>query len=98
MRITLTRAAGGHANGATIERNAKVARLLIGSGAAVEAEQDEHATSNDASDDEPKPKRTRRSASRKGKSDERNEAQTSDETAGQGGGGVPLEPPAPTAG
>lgn len=95
MRITLTRALAGHANGATIERSAKVAQLLIAHGA---AEQDKPATSNDTTTSETKPKRTRRSASRKGKSGDAHDANASDVSAGQEGGEGPPPSPTPTAG
>ncbi len=98
MRITLTRALAGHANGATIERSAKVAQLLIAHGAATGAEQDKPATSNDTTTSETKPKRTRRSASRKGKSGDAHDANASDVSAGQEGGEGPPPSSTPTAG
>lgn len=91
MKITLTRTLAGHENGATIERSTKVAQLLIAHGAAIEAAPSKPVTSDDAKPDETKPKRTRRSASRKADA-------TSDETAGQEGGGSPLPPAPSTAG
>ena len=98
MRITLTRAAGGHAKGDTIDRNEQVARLLITSGAATEAKQDDAETSDDTKVDEPKPKRTRRSASRKAKSGDGHDTKALDVSAGQRGGEGPPHSPAPTAG
>lgn len=98
MKITLTRATAGHASGTTIERSTKVAQLLIAHGAAIETEQVEPATSDDATTDETKPKRTRRSAARKGKGNADDSATTGDKTAGQEGGGTPLRSLPPTAG
>lgn len=91
MKITLTRALAGHAIGTTIERSDKVAQLLIDHGAAIHTEQSKPLTSNDAKRDETKPKRSRRSASRKADA-------TYDETAGQEGGGAPLSLSPSTAG
>lgn len=98
MKITLTRTAGGHAKGATIERNTKVAAALINAGAAVEAEQ---VKTTKADDDKPKTKRTRRSQSRdevEATGGDSNAKTDADKPAGQRGGGVPPVLPAPTAG
>ncbi|MCT1430579.1 hypothetical protein M3G50_07405 [Brachybacterium muris] len=59
MKVTITRPAGGHAVGDTIEVNDQIAQQLIRGGVATEA--DEPQTEAKA---EPKPKQTRRSQSR----------------------------------
>lgn len=97
MKITLTRNAGGHANGDTIDRSDRVAQLLIANGAAVKAEQADETVDHET-DEQPKPKRTRRSQARKTDGEGRDDAKAADKPAGQKGGGVPRPSPAPTAG